>query len=338
MNIRTIIFYLFLSCSVSSYAQELKIRSIVLQPMNKEAMEHPCLDNNGDTCALLKIKTNFIEGLVFPNRNQYMKSTYSEGVYYIYVPALCRKLDLLHKDYMPIQIDMSDYGYKQLRKGKTYLVTIDAIKMKELQSMAVIKIVPPLGKLTFDSKAIEFSSTGTYDIPVSEGRHIYSVKAENYSTQDGTIMVGRSEVKTITVHLHPITHEVVVRSNVGKARVFVDNYDYGHIGRLFLPQGVHTIRVQANGYIDEEQTININESTKSIPFILKENKRTKHIHATPVVIFASKSKNVYKDNKKITEWFNGATIMFMPGKYDISDDNGNKQKLVVGSEPITIHL
>ena len=72
-------------------------------------------------------------------------------------------------------------------------------------------------------------------------------------------------------------------------------------------------------------------------FILKENRRVTHIHATPVTIY-SKSTSIYKNNKKIKEWSNGATIMFMPGKYLLSDDKGNTRKIIVRNEPMEITL
>ena len=63
----------------------------------------------------------------------------------------------------------------------------------------------------------------------------------------------------------------------------------------------------------------------------------KEIHAIPVRIY-SKSASVYKNNKRIKEWSNGATIMFMPGKYILSDSGGNEQKIEVLNSPLEIYL
>ena len=115
----TIITLICLVYTVSSWSQNMTIKSVALQPSDKTATIQPCLDNNGDTCALLKIKTDNLEGLEFSNPNQYIKKTYSDGIYSVYLPELSRKLDFKHKDYMPIQLDMADYGYRKLRRGKT---------------------------------------------------------------------------------------------------------------------------------------------------------------------------------------------------------------------------
>lgn len=333
---------IFLFISISSYVngQQMKIRSVSLQPSDKTAILQPCMDNSGDTCALLKIKTDNLEGIEFSNPNQYVKASYNKGYYYVYLPyAVGRRLDFLHKDYMPVHLDMADYGYKKLRQGKTYLVLLDAPKKTDLKSSVILKIEPKDAIVTFDKKELESSSKGTYEIPVVAGSYSYTVRAENYHIKEGVISVAKSEVKTIPIRLMPITHEVIVGSNVNKARVFVDNIDYGQVGKLIIPQGEHIIRVQAEGYVDFERQVFVNASTGPLSFILKENKRTTHVHATPVTIFAPNSPNVYKNGKKIKEWTNGATIMFMPGRYLLSTfERGNEKEILVGSEPMTVYL
>lgn len=331
--------FIFVGLYIPVNGQKLEIRNVSLQPSDNSATLYPCLDNNGDTCALIKIKTDNLDGIVFPNSNQFIKTSYSSGIYSVYLPALSRKLDLQHKDYMPLQIDMSEYGYKKLRKGKTYLVVLHAPKKNDLKSSVVLKIEPQTAVVTFDKKILDSSEKGTYEIPVTAGTYSFMVKSENYQLKEGSISVGKSEVKTVSIRLMPITHEVLVGSNVDKARVFVDNIDYGQVGMIVIPQGEHIIRVQAEGYVDSEKKVSVNVSTKTLSFILKENKRTTHIHATPVKIYAPNSLYVYKNGKKIKEWTNGATIMFMPGKYLLSTfERGNEKEIIVGSEPMVINL
>lgn len=317
--------------------QNLIIKSVSLQPLDKTALNHPFLDNNGDTCALLKIKTDNLEGIEFSNPNQFIKVSYANGVYSVYLPELSRKLDFQHKDYMPVQLDMADYGYRRLRKGKTYLAILDAPRKTDLKSTVVLKVDPKTAVVTFDNRLLEPSENGTYEIPVAAGSYSYLVKAENYQPWEGSVSIGKSEAKTVPLRLLPITHVVFVDCNVSSARVFVDNLDYGSIGKMMISQGDHIIRVQAEGYVDVEKKVSVNATTGPLSFILKENKRTTHIHATPVTIYSSSS-SIYKNNKRIKEWSNGATIMFMPGKYLLSDYEGNTLTIVVGSEPMTINL
>jgi len=334
-----IIFLITIGCwrFTSSSGQNITIKNVSIQPADQTAVLNPCLDNNGDTCALLKIKTDRLEGIEFSNPNQYIKVDYRDGIYTVYVPTVTRKLDFLHKDFMPVQIDMADYGYRKLRAGKTYLITLDAHRISELKSSVLIKVEPKSSKIIIDEQNYNANSNGTIELPIASGRHHYTIVADNYTSQNGDFTIGKSEAKTLTIKLQPIMHEVLVGSNVRNARVFVDNLDYGGVGKVLIPQGNHTIRVQADGYVDGEKNVNINSYTGSLSFVLKENKKVTHIHATPVTIY-SNSKYIYKNKKRIKDWTNGATIMLMPDKYILEDDDGNTKKIVVGDKPMEVKM
>ena len=167
---------------------------------------------------------------------------------------------------------------------------------------------------------------------------------------NATISVGKSEVKTIVIRLQPIMHEILVDCNVDKARVYVDNVDYGRVGKIMLPQGEHKIRVQSDGFLDSEKDIMITSSTEDLSFILKENTKVTHIHATPVTIYASNSTKIFKNGKKIKGWsvcdylkrkkivIVGATIMFMPGEYLLTTNSGGEKKIIVDSTPFDVHF
>jgi hypothetical protein len=65
----------------------------MLQPSDMTAITDPCLDNNGDTCALVKIITDDLIGLEFDNTEQYVKArTIGKGSYEVYMPYLLNKL------------------------------------------------------------------------------------------------------------------------------------------------------------------------------------------------------------------------------------------------------
>ena len=333
----TLLLFIFLFAALPISAQTISIQSVSLMPADKSAINQVCTDINGDTCALLKIKTDQVEGIQFPNSSQYIKSDYIDGIYWVYVPTINRKLDLLHKDYLPVTLDLGDFGYRRLKSGKTYVVTLDMPRITELKSSVILKVEPSNSKVIFDEKDYGTSPSGTFEIPISSGRHSYMVYLDNYSPTNSTIIVGKNEVKTITIRLHPILHSVTVGSNVNNARVYVDNVDYGRVGKLMLPQGEHNIRVQADGFVDSEKNVMITSSTAPLSFILKENAKVTHVHATPVKILSSSSR-IYKNNKQIKGWTTGATIMFMPGEYMLSDDEGNTKIIIVGTKPMLVRL
>lgn len=331
---------LLILCSVLNVVgHEFIIKRVSMQPSDLSAIKNPYFDLNGDTCALIKIQTKNLEGIQFSNPNQYIKCLYTDGIYYVYMPSLGRKLDLIHKDYMPLQLDMANYGYNRLKKGKTYLVVLEAPLVSELKSSVILKVEPNYANVIFNEINYAANSTGTFEFPVTEGIHSYMVMAENYLSQNATISVKKSEVKTISIRLQPIMHEVLIGSNVDNARVFVDNIDYGSIGKLKIPQGNHIIRVQAKGYTDSVQNIYVSQTTSSLSFVLKENKKVTHIHAVPVTINAPETPCIFINNKKIKEWKNGVPIMLMPGTYSVTAFERSRERIiVVGNEPITINL
>lgn len=318
-------------------AQSLSVKTVSLQPNDNTAVLSPCLDSNGDTCALIKIKTPNVEGLEFPNRAQYIKSAYTDGMYLIYMPTISRRLDFRHADYLPGQIDLGEYGYRRLKAGKTYVVQMEAPSNNK-ESILILRVSPASSRVSFDGTRIGLSSTGIYEFPLRKGTYSYNVSMDDYAPLDGSIQIDKDENKTIALDLKPIMHSVKVDCNVGDAHVFVDNVDYGEVGMLSLPQGNHHIRIQGGGYLDLEEDVNIQSNMKNLSYSLKKNKNVKEIHATPVRIFTTSSK-VYKNNKEIGEWRkSGDVVMIMPGKYEISDKDDNKERVVVGTDSINVFL
>ena len=318
-------------------AQSLSVKTVSLQPNDKTALLSPCLDNNGDTCALIKVKVPNVKGMEFPNKVQYIKTTYSDGVYYIYMPTISRRLDFRHADYLPGQIDLGEYGYRRLKAGKTYLVQMEVPSSMNEKSLLVLKVLPVGARLVFNGNSVRLSTTGVYEFPIGEGSYSYTLSMDDYTPKEGVIQVSEGENKTIALELKPIMHSVKVSSNVGDAHVFIDNVDYGKIGMLELPQGNHRIRIQGDGYLDVEDNINIQSETSSLSYLLKKNKNIKEIHATPVTIISS-SKNIYKNNKRLEDWESGLPIKFMPGEYMLSDDRGNSKIIQVGTSPMKVTL
>lgn len=319
-------------------AQELTVKSVSLQPSDMTAKNTPVLDLNGDTCALVKIQVD-LEGLQFTNKTQYVGDVkYVNGTYLLYKsPHLSRMISYQHADYLPGQIDLSDYGYKRLRGGKTYLVVMEAPVRGIGKSLVVLKVQPATATVTFNNRQLPASATGVYECPVGEGTYSYLVESPDYKEYRASVTVAKAETKTQSIRLQPITHSVNVNCNVSDAHVFVDNIDYGRVGKVLLPQGQHSIRIQAEGYLDIEEAVTVSATTGQLTYRLKKNENRIDIHATPVTIISA-SKRIYKNNKELKGWRSGVAIKFMPGTYLISDDDGNEREIKVGTKPMKVEL
>ena len=319
-------------------AQELSIKSVSLQSNDNTAILSPCLDSNGDTCALIKIKIPGVRDMDFSNKSQFVKSFYKDGVYMVYVPTISRRLDYRHSDFLPGQIDLGDFGYRRLKPGKTYLVQMEAPSNTKDVALLIFKISPIGARLVINGKQVAVSTNGVYEYACREGSYSYSVSRDDYFPNEGILQVDRGENKRVVIDLNPIIHSVNVGCNVSDARVFVDNVNYGKPDVLGLPQGHHRIRIQRDGYLDVEDEINVQANMSPLFYSMKKNKNLKEIHATPVRIF-TKSSRVFKNNKVLKDWKeNGDIVLMMPGEYEISDNEGYGEIVKVGIDSMDVYL
>lgn len=334
-HVKIILLTIVLFCAESISAQDLKVKNIELLSNDLSAQNAPCYDKSGKACALIKIKADNLKGMDFPKKSQYVKASYDDrnNVYLVYIPEKLHKLSLMHPDYLPLDFDLADFGYKLLKGGQTYLVQLEVPITGLNRSIIVIKVQPQNSSLIFNGEVMPHVNDGIYEIPVSPGTYTYSIKAENYQPSYGTTIVEKGETKTLSKRLRPITHIVDIKCNIKDARVFIDNIDYGYVGKLQLPQGKHQIRIQKQGFLDIEDVVDISSLTGSLSYTLNKNVG----EGTPVTIHSkSNSKRMYKNGRKISEWYNGATIKFKPGKYLLSDDDLNEYEITVGDKPMTV--
>lgn len=336
---RSLLLVLFLSLVGTTMAQELTIKSFEPLPNDMTAQNQSVLDNEGLKCALIKIKAGNLKGLFFP-REDHFKSIYDEknGLYLVYISVGFPRLKFEHTEYnTPDQVNLEELNKnEELEEGKTYLLQLN-VPSATANTFVVLKVQPTNAIVTFNKEKMNLSANGIYELPVRPDSYHYMIEAENYLSARGSVTVEKGEKKTIIKKLQPIMHVVEINCNVGNSQVYVDNILYGNTGKIRMPQGTHTLRIQHDGYLDAEDNVNISSSTGVLSYTLKKNKNVKEIHATPVTIY-SKSSKIYKNYKLIKEWRNGATIRFMPGKYLLTDEYDREKEIVVGSEPMTIHF
>lgn len=329
---------LFLSLgTICAKAQELRINSVEHMPHDLSAVNNPVLDSNEDTCALLIINTPGIRGLEFPNKNQYSRAISLGSTYYVYISPLAgRRLDFRHESYLPIQLDIQDYGIRRLKGGNTYIVELKEIAEAAEVNKIIVNVKPTNSEVYIDGLLIDKKENGKYEIDTSDGMHQYSVKSPYYESQQGAIYLAPLEVKVLSVNLKATYQNMNVNCNVKNAHIFVDDIDYGRVGKIALPQGMHYIRIQADGYVDDERTMEISPAVLSINCELKENKEIKHINPVAITVVTN-SAHIYKNNKRIKGWKKGTPVMMMPGKYELSDGYGHFKRIIVEEDtPQTI--
>lgn len=342
---RKVIFLLYILGVCSSVmAQEISVKSLTLLPNDRTALEQPVYDNLKEPCALIKINANGLRGLFFPKKGRDHKTdSYDEksGYYLVYIPTGTKRLAYNHSDYLAGEINFSNY-VKELEAGKTYLLNLVATSPKKAESMVIITVEPRDAKVMFDGKNIPQAKGGVYSFNVNPGNYYYEVWADNHVIKSGTVTAERGKETKVSEELEWIRHSVRVDCNVSNAQVYVDNVYYGTPGKIRLPQGVHTIAIKANDYLDLEKSVTIDADTPSLRFTLKKNENRVTYGVVDVKIYSlSNSSRMYKNQKQIIEWKkSGDVVKFPPGKYLLSDDDYNEYKLVVkkGSGPMTVRF
>lgn len=340
MYIRFFVLFLFwVSYVGSGKSQSLLVKSIVMR-FDDAAATPPVLDHNGDTCALIIIKTNNIEGLSFTNKSQYIKTSYTNGVYCVYMPTITKKLNYQHENYLPGQIDFGEYGYRSLKAGKVYVVQLADSSNETNEGLFIIKVEPAGAHVTFNDSIYDTSSLGILEFSVKGGKYNYTIKKHGYVPVDSQVVVAGGEIVSHYIKMKPVMRDVEITCNVKSAQIFIDGISYGKVGKLSVPIGLHRIRIQKDGYLDEDDLIDFSSSDSLLTYTLKENKKYIEVYPTSVCIHTEPScSKVYKNNKRLKGWRkSGDIVLIMPGKYILSDNKGNRCKILVSSSPLEVHL
>ena len=339
--IRKILLICLLAVGSNAMAQQINVKSLTLLPDDQTAIEKPVYDNLKDPCALLRIDVGGLKGLFFPKLGKDHKADSLDektGIYLVYIPTGTKHLAYNHKDYLSGEIVFTNL-IENLEPGKTYLLTMEAEANRKSEGIVIFTVTPRNARVVFNGKEAEVTG-GMHSFSVKPGTYTYTIYADDHVPQKGTANVELGKDTKIATDLQWILHSVSVDCNVSDAQVYVDNVYYGKPGKFRLPQGKHTIGIKAEGYLDNEQTVEISANTPSFPFLLKKNENKTIIGAVDVTIYSlSNSSRMFKNQKQIKEWKkSGDVVKLMPGKYLLSDDDYNEYKLVIkkGSAPVTV--
>lgn len=324
-------------------AQEIKVKGCSLLQSDNTAKTNARYDINNDMCALIKVVTNDIEGLVFNNTNQYVGNvSYDKGVYYVYISPGMYKISFSHPSYQPGEINLANFGFKKKTlSGNTYQVELEAPKLLGNLKTVAFKVSPivPNSVVIFEGNKKTIEGSGLVEFSCEEGSYDYRIQADNYETVFGNITVGDKNVEPIAVTLQPIRESVNISCNVSDAEVVVDNVNYGVVGLKKIPRGKHNIRIIATGYFDVQDSIDVQNGNMSLNYKMTKNKnKIINVHAVEIKVYCA-STSLYRNNMKIPGWSSGKSIKMMPNtECKLSDDNGKGAILKVGNKPMTIRL
>lgn len=191
------IMLLFIPVVLSS-AQEIKVKSIEVLQNDLTARTKPRQDLNGDNCALLKVVIP-LNDLVF-NGSKIRDVEHSAGIYYVYVPAGTKRLEVQHNQYYPAFITFSDFDIK-IEKNVTYRVTLERTNPPgepepEYQFVS-FEVSPTNASIEFDGEMLAVTDGTAQKLVEVGSSHHYKVSAPGMITQEGDVFVESATDKTV---------------------------------------------------------------------------------------------------------------------------------------------
>ena len=176
----------FLIYAAFSFAQELKVKSFTHDTMNLEALlDGGRTDLNGRKCALVKV---MVHDDIIECKGGNVGDIISKGmVNKIYVSPTAKYLEFEFKNFYPLRIKFSDYGFPTLSEGNTYIVKlVNENILAQQQSTPSSDIIPiTVNGVTFnmikvDGGTFMMGATEEQENPESDENSAHQVTLSTY--------------------------------------------------------------------------------------------------------------------------------------------------------------
>ncbi len=208
---------------VFAQVTKLEVDNFVLMDKDTDAsINYPLEDWNGNTCAIIKIKTDE-RGFVFDTGTiSITKVDYRNGEVWVYVSEGVRKLNVSHGDYgvcryeIPIPVKRGSVYRMTIRltvpqsKGifvQTATIESGYLKLKITPAQSIVR----LGRTAEYELDAKVTSDGTYAKMLDYGKYYYCVESDLYEPYHGQIDFGKTTERQ-NVSLRPAYNMLSIQS------------------------------------------------------------------------------------------------------------------------------
>lgn len=236
----------------------------------------PKKDQNNKTCAIIKIFTtqkgfNFDVGILGVTAIEYKTAEI-----WVYVPEKVRKIKITHPQLGHIENGESD-GYYWLptgvKGGKSYRLDITTNKENRSEDddkiqtgWLVIESEPSEAELYIENNGNEhFMGMTPFQKKMLYGKYNYRIKKTKYYDEVGVVTVDNTRT-VISAKLIPAFGSLYITSEPIGAKVYLDGED----SKMETPcvikhvlSGIHSIRLQKDGYAPQVQNITVKDGVES---------------------------------------------------------------------------
>ena len=271
-----LIFLMALFAAVSAKAQNIGVASFRLaeNDLTANLQGTQVLDQNGNTCALIKVETTQTGFAFDVGIMGITKVVQHTAEIWVYVPFGVKHITIQHQQLGTLR----DYYFPcPIQEARTYIMqlttgTVETIVKETVQQQYLMfQISPHDAVLEVDNQVWNVSAEGTAKKYVNFGTYDYRVQAPNYHSEVGKVTVNDPNNKKIMkVDLKPNFGWIEVSgTGLQGASVYVDN---ALIGKApckseALKSGPHSVKIAKELYETFTQTVTVtdNETTRISP-------------------------------------------------------------------------
>ena len=254
---------LFLALGLATRAQSLSVASFKLLENDLTAITHgtEVLDQNGNTCALLKIQTSQTGFAFDVGMMGITKTEQHTGEIWVYVPFGVKHISIHHQHLG----HLNDYYFPcSIEKGRTYRMelvsgnVVPVVEQDDGGSYFVMKVKPYSASVYIDGK-IQTLKNGTFSQLLPYGTHDYRVEANGYATEVGKVEISK-EKKILNVELKSSKATLTVNAADADAQIFV-NDDLKGTGSWTgsLNAGFYVVEVRKEGCRTRKESISLGD-------------------------------------------------------------------------------
>ena len=201
MNRIIISFIFIISVIFASLAQEMRVGSMELVPLDVSASRHVRTDLNGDACALVKV--SLPEGAVFEG-NVIAPSEYRTGEYWVYMVPGSRQLMVKHPSAKPLYVEFADYGVQPLLSKATYRLDVIMPAASGLVKQQVeINFTPASAIVLIDGQIVKTADGRATATLAADRDYSYTVTSEGYIGQQGAFHLHPAAPTRLNIQLSP---------------------------------------------------------------------------------------------------------------------------------------
>lgn len=225
------------------------------------------LDQNGNKCALIKIKTTE-KGFSFDNGSLGIPKVDENPTaeIWVYLPSGSRRLTIAHSELGQISYEFQT----PIKSARTYIMNLTCDRVftatfdDKHQQTLILNITPKIAVVTINGVQ-EHVFNGQLNKTFSYGRYRYLVRAERYHDLEDTITINDSKPQIRNIQLKKAYGWLQISNypDLNDAKLYIDNALVGNISDepVDVNSGFHTMRIVKPLYETFEKEFTISDDS-----------------------------------------------------------------------------